>query len=299
MRYVKSLNENEKLTLSQLMKNHANARARMRGHGILLSDRKFSVEEIALIYEVDRDTVCRWFREWEIKGITGLYDEERRGRPKELTEAEEKEVKLLIAKEPRSIKKVMVEVKERFKKEVSQSTIKRTLKYFKLVWKRIRKSLRSKRNEAEFLQAKSDIEELRVLEKTGKIDLYFFDGSGFSLIPCVPYAWQERGKYVEVVSSRSRCLNVLGFLSLTQGFTSFIFEDKIDAQSVIGCFDYLSERVHKPTWVILDNAPQHTSGAFKARIPTWEKRGLFVQYLPAYSPELNSIEILWRFIKYT
>ena len=67
---------------------------------------------------------------------------------------------------------------------------------------------------------------------------------------------------------------------------------------VVACFDKLSASLKKSTWIILDNAPQHTSRAFKAHIPAWEKRRLFIKYLPAYSPELNLIEILWRFIKY-
>ena len=33
-------------------------------------------------------------------------------------------------------------------------------------------------------------------------------------------------------------------------------------------------------------------------IPHWVRKGLIVKYLPAYAPELNLIEILWRFIKY-
>jgi transposase len=33
-------------------------------------------------------------------------------------------------------------------------------------------------------------------------------------------------------------------------------------------------------------------------IPQWVKRGLIIKYLPPYSPELNLIEILWRFMKY-
>ena len=28
------------------------------------------------------------------------------------------------------------------------------------------------------------------------------------------------------------------------------------------------------------------------------RKGLIVKYLPSYSPELNLIEILWRFMKY-
>jgi transposase len=33
-------------------------------------------------------------------------------------------------------------------------------------------------------------------------------------------------------------------------------------------------------------------------IEKWEEQGVFIKFLPAYSPELNIIEILWRFIKY-
>ena len=44
--------------------------------------------------------------------------------------------------------------------------------------------------------------------------------------------------------------------------------------------------------VVLDNARVHTSKAFQERREAWEKRGLFIFYLPPYSPHLNLIEIL-------
>ena len=50
--------------------------------------------------------------------------------------------------------------------------------------------------------------------------------------------------------------------------------------------------------MIIDNAPQHTSKLFKSKLSQWAKKGLYIKYLPPYSPELNRIEILWRFIKY-
>jgi transposase len=50
--------------------------------------------------------------------------------------------------------------------------------------------------------------------------------------------------------------------------------------------------------VIIDNASIHTSGRFIDRIPDWEKKGVIIKSLPTYCPELNIIEILWRFIKY-
>ncbi len=33
-------------------------------------------------------------------------------------------------------------------------------------------------------------------------------------------------------------------------------------------------------------------------IPKWEEQNLFLWFLPAYCPELNLIEILWKRIKY-
>jgi transposase len=50
--------------------------------------------------------------------------------------------------------------------------------------------------------------------------------------------------------------------------------------------------------VIMDNAPIHTSNDFIANLDEWEGKGVFIKALPTYCPELNSIEILWRFIKY-
>ncbi|WP_286817950.1 transposase [Desulfobacter sp. UBA2225] len=37
---------------------------------------------------------------------------------------------------------------------------------------------------------------------------------------------------------------------------------------------------------------------FKSQIGTWEERGLFLYFIPKYSPQLNLIEILWKHIRY-
>jgi transposase len=65
----------------------------------------------------------------------------------------------------------------------------------------------------------------------------------------------------------------------------------------VAVFDEFSLTIKKKTVVVIDNASVHTSALFKQNIEKWEKRGLFLKYLPTYSPELNLIEILWRFIK--
>jgi len=130
------------------------------------------------------------------------------------------------------------------------------------------------------------------------IDLVYFDEAGFSLDPCVPYAWQPIGETLEIPASKGKRLNVLGFLNLDNNLTPFCVEGSVTTDIVIGCFDLFSETITRKTVVIIDNASIHTSQAFQEKIPFWEKKGLCLQFLPGYSPELNLIEILWRFIKY-
>ncbi|MCK5516384.1 MAG: IS630 family transposase, partial [Desulfobulbaceae bacterium] len=124
------------------------------------------------------------------------------------------------------------------------------------------------------------------------------DETGFDLTPTVPYAWQPIGETIEVPSSRSQRINVLGFLNTNNQLESFIVKGTINSDIVIASFDSFSKTITKKTVVIIDNAPTHTSKAFNKNIKKWEENGLFIKRLPSYSPELNLIEILWRFIKY-
>jgi hypothetical protein len=132
----------------------------------------------------------------------------------------------------------------------------------------------------------------------GEIDLCYFDEAGFSLDPCIPYAWQTIGQTIQIPTARGKRLNVLGFFNTDNELTPFCVEGSVDSQTVMGCMNAFCNTLKKKTIVIIDNAPIHRSQAFKAQIPAWQKKGLYLYFLPEYSPELNLIENLWRFIKY-
>lgn len=299
IKFVTLLTEEEISELEDIVKNNQSSRARNRAHAIILSSKGFSINEIANIFQTNRDSVSSWIDRWKLFGCDGLFDLHRNGRPEKLTE-EEKELTIeLIKKYPQSIKIVKEKLAQKTGKTVSDSTLKRLAKAAKLKWKRIRKSLKSKRNKKEFEQAKKEIKELKRQEESDEIDLYYFDETGFDLTPTVPYAWQPIGETIEIPSSRSPRINVLGFLNTDNQLESFMFEGSVNSDVVIACFDSFSNTIAKKTVVIIDNAPTHTSKAFNKNIEKWEDKGLFIKRLPPYSPELNLIEILWRFIKYS
>ena len=97
-------------------------------------------------------------------------------------------------------------------------------------------------------------------------------------------------------SSRGKRLSVSGFLSLQQELVAYTTESIVDSDFVIACFDEFSSNLTRRTVVAMDNSTIHTSNAFEAKIPEWRSKNLEIFYLPKYSPGLNLIEILWRFI---
>jgi len=91
------LSEKEQSNLKQLNQRHPLNRVRKRAQGILLSSKRYSIDKIADILEVHRDSVSSWFQAWETSGIAGLFDKPKSGAPSLLDESD---------KYPRIIKSV-------------------------------------------------------------------------------------------------------------------------------------------------------------------------------------------------
>jgi transposase len=297
MKYVSKLTEAELTTLESAHKNHPISRVRMRAHVIILSFEGRQIKDITKICRISRYAVSRVINRWEENGFRGLFDKPRSGRAKSLTAEDEDFIHKMVEEDPRSVKKIISVLEDQRGKKVSRSTVKRAIKK-KRVWKRIRKSLKSKRDEKHFRRTQDRINSLEQRRLTGEIDIFYFDEAGFDLTPCVPYAWQPKNEYIEVPPAKSQRLNTLAFMDKDNACTPYVFECNINSDVVISCFDKFSETITKKTFVILDNAPVHKSKKFLSRLPEWHKKGLYLKFLPKYSPELNLIEILWRKIKY-
>src|SRR5215208_660540 len=104
-KFVEELTEEQKSGLQRVMKSNAPQRERMRAHVILLSARRFSIDQIAAIYEIDRDRVSQWLKRWREIEFDGLKDEPRRGRPAKLSVEEQAQVLEIVKEEPRSVRR--------------------------------------------------------------------------------------------------------------------------------------------------------------------------------------------------
>jgi transposase len=298
MRFIENVSQETVSMLQRIYKQSKHHRVRQRTHAILLSLQRHTTTELVDIFQVNRITIYHWFDAWESRRLAGLYDHAKQGRPPKCTSEQKSQIRQWAKVFPKDINKIAVLVAEHFDLRISKSSLKRTLKSMAFSWRRIRKGLKGEPDPEEYQQKKQALHDLQQQASQGILDLYYFDESGFCLTPYLPYAWQEKGQTIRLQSGPSKRLNVLGFLSKDNALQAYSRVGSVDSNVVVRCVNDFCKDIDKKTVVVMDNSPIHTSETFQNNIPLWAERGLDIFYLPKYSPELNCIEILWRFIKY-
>lgn len=99
-------------------------------------------------------------------------------------------------------------------------------------------------------------------------------------------------------SAKGVGLNCFALLNRANELLFKTTTQKIAGSFIIEQFEQLSFSIQKITVLVLDNARVHTSKKIQERRTFWQERGLFLYYLPPYSPHLNIAEVLWRKLKY-
>ena len=298
MRFIKDLNPETRKLLERISRQSKFRQVRDRSKCIILSYGGYSVEKLMEIFKVSRRTIYYWFERWEKQQIIGIYNRKGRGRKPKLNEQQREQVRDWVNQEPKQLNKVVNKVNKTWGINVSKETIKRIIKNFEMRWKRMKRGTSKDQAEWELEVKMPHLKELKERDKKGEIDLRYLDETGFSLVPNIPYAWQEKGKRINLRSSRSKRINVLGLMNRNNELAYEIYQETIDSETVIAFLDKFSQNLGKPTVVVMDQASIHTSDKFLGKVEEWKKKNLELFWLPAYSPKENIIEILWKFIKY-
>ena len=271
---------------------------RQRAHCILLSAQGLSIGQLMQIFDVSRKTIHNWFVAWETQKLVGLCDRAGRGRKPTFTPEQQEQIKEWVNETPKQLKRVLQTIEEEWKIKVSKDTIKRVIKSLSMSWRRVRRVVGGKPDEQEYKEKQEQLTELLEQEKQGKIDLRYLDESGFSLTPPIPYAWQEKGTGLSLPSQRSKRLNVVGLMNRNNDLSAYVFEGSITSAVILACIDDFARQSTKPTVIVMDKASIHTSQMIQERLEEWKNQQVEIFQLPPYSPQLNLIEILWRFMKY-
>lgn len=188
------------------------------------------------------------------------------------------------------------------------STLRRVLHRAGYSWKRTRRSLKAQRDPLAFAACQQRLAALHQAEQRGEVAVWYADEVRFSRQAPVPYAWQRRGQPpVELPAERGATggYSVLGFWQPgdpqgtgRQAFTGWLSHTAFTAELFVAAVNEWVADLRQPTVLVLDNASIHKAHLVQQQVAEWAARGLTLLFLPPYSPELNRIEILWRFCKH-
>jgi transposase len=127
-KFVNPLTETTKQQLREIYVNDPCFRKRCRAHAMLLSNEGNTITQLQAIFQIGRDMISRWIDRFNEKGIAGLADLPRSGRPTIYNEMEIKTFQGLVEEEPRQIKKAQALLELQTGKKSSTKTLKRILK---------------------------------------------------------------------------------------------------------------------------------------------------------------------------
>jgi transposase len=259
-------------------------------------------DDIANLADVSRRTVQRYLNEYREGGLARLCLRLRHQPQSTLTEHQES-LEGYFSKHPaRSVKQARAVIERQTGIRRSLSQVRHFLKgRLGLRWRQTgaipvppKKTIEEHaRDQAAFLEQK--LEPRLEQARRGHRQVYFVDAAHFVFAPFLGCLWCVARLFVRAASGRKRH-NVLGALdAVTHRLIRVTNQGYINAGSVCTLLRSVAEAtVGLPITLVLDNARYQKCAVVQALA---ESLGIELLYLVSYSPNLNLIERLWRFVR--
>ncbi len=299
------------IQLSDTLRNELHAlrrqglptKARDRLEMVCLSDTGWPVPRIAAHLRYCPATVRALLHDFRRRGLEALYPR-RRGPAPNLARRQQIHDRLTeLLGQPRTwTSRQLSEALADTGLRLSPRQLRRYLRQLRAGYRRTASTVRHKQNPAKVARARQVLGNLQLRAEAGLLDLDYLDECGFApSLPC-GFSWTLPGqrKWVPYEYPQGRRVNVLATYrpyGSAPALNHRAFERTLTTDDLL---TYLKERpgTERPRVVVLDNASAHVSKAMKAARRELAQRGIYLYYLPPYSPELNAIEVLFRQIKY-
>lgn len=266
-----------------------------RMHFVYLKNKNYQNKTIADILSVTHKTICDWeniFNEGNLDALATLH---YKGQPSQLNKYGKQIVFDFIKHPVATLKEAQHYIEKSTGIKRSLPQIRDFLKKNKIKRRKVGQipDKADKEKQAKFKKHKLD--RLIKLVKGGRIKLFFLDAAHFVHQPFLGYFYGIKRIFIRSSAGRKR-FNILGALdAVTKNVTTICNETYINATTVCQLLELLAEQyIGEKIYIVLDNARyQHC----QLVIDTAKRLKIHLIFLPAYSPNLNLIERLWRFTK--
>jgi transposase len=198
-----------------------------------------------------------------------------------------------------TLKKLCLWVESKLERHTSHNTLRRILKKARLSWKKCKKLL-SKGNPE---KRAAFIEQFQLLFERmcrDEVCTLYVDEAHFHQDLDLGHTWADVGKPLWRESSSpplSARINWYGAYDFSEGQAFIWHEGKCNGEHTILFLQRLIAqfgRSDRQLVIIWDGAPWHRSQAVRTQA---QQLGIQIIQLPAYSPDLNPIEGLWKWMR--
>jgi len=266
-----------------------------------------SIEKIADHLRTSEQTVRNWLNEFLVIGVHSIWQQKSPGRPRVLSDYEIHRLKRILANPPEKYgllggcwdsKKIKHLIFEKFRKTLSVKYIPEILKSIGLSFRKARVEFGNKDDVLRGIWIDKTWPKILATAEKQDAHIFFGDEAFFSVFGTTGYTWLPANTDAVVKSTGSKKnINILGAINYTTGKThALMTELKADGDSFICYLKVLLKETRKHIHLIVDNARYHKSTKVKAFLRKVRNR-LTLHYLPAYSPDFNPIEGLWKKLK--
>jgi len=257
-----------------------------------------SREEVARLAGVSTKTVCRYVKRYKRGGIEALKKSEYRGRESELNKHAGTLKEYFEKNPPSTVKQAQAAIEKLTGIRRGYSQVRAFLKRLGLRRRKVgtipgHVDDAKKKEQREFLDEKLN-PRLDDAE-AGRRKLFFVDASHFVHGAFLGYLWCAVRLFLRTPSGRKR-FNVLGALDYaSKNLVTVTNLTYITAETVCQLLTVLAaQSPGMPITLVLDNARYQRCRLVQDLAVSL---GIELLFLPSYSPNLNLIERLWKFVK--
>lgn len=298
MVYVRSLSEEERL-LPRQQARRAVGRVADRIRMVLLSNRGYSVPEIARIFECDEATVREWIRRYEAEGLPGLKDRPRGGRPLCADAAAQERLRRTVRQGPQgagyaggtwTVLRLQIHLIAVEHVQLSVATVRRLLLRLDFRWRRPKLVLPKDPQAAAKMQHLLE----RVLHAPAEAVLLCLDECDIHLLPVLRAMWMPRGEQAQIPTpGTNQRRGIFGALAPESGRWHYrVVRQKTALEFIAFLEELLSVYPREPLLLVVDNASIHTAKVVQAWLGAHPRVELL--FLPSYAGHReNPVEKVW------
>lgn len=319
------LSQEQKEQLLKTLKEHENPYVREKILILLLMNDGKTYQEISNFLDIAYPTVAYWAVHGDPDNLESFLDGRREGNFRKVTQEYEDLLLEVIEKEPTeygyefgrwTAARLATYLEKTTGIKLSGSQVRRILARKKYVYLWAKYSLENKQNPEKRQAFKEKLlEYLRITKQTpDRLQVWFWDESGFSLRVIRRKNWGKKGKRKKITGQRRRGrVNIMGglryhdkkrinfiiqkgnadiFYEQLKSLNNFLLQEWIERGNTIEQFKNDSAKIV----IILDNASFHKRKDILEKIEA-QMPNIIREFLPPYSPDYNLIELVWHSAK--